>query len=400
MKKLLIYSSNQSIHTQSILKYLSTNWHTQILTSPTNEQLIDSDIDKFRAISENIEVRSDNEFAPKPKEFILKNPFQISLDLIRSRNQIKRIINFRRKAVSVNQILKKLNPDLIFAHQLQYSLITYLSKFKPYAISFWGSDIYRDSKQFKDKKLLKNCLMNAELIHCVNPEQKEIIVKKYEIDPEKIFVQHFGAELENFQPLTNKLSIRKKYGFKEEILILSPRYSPIRKLFKLKLIVKAFKILLDNYPKLIARLVFIHKAETQKDLIQLIKKLDLEKYVTFFGFVTGEKYQDIIRMVDILVQCPLWDGAPITVMESLSAGVPIVTTANIGNEVNVRDGYNGLFIKNLNPEGIAERLATLINNKTLYKTLSENAHEWATQNCNRNEAMDKISNKLKQVISE
>ncbi len=284
---------------------------------------------------------------------------------------------------------------------MDYGIIAYLSGFRPYAITYWGSDIYRDLFDYKFKSLITQSINSAEKVQTVNEEMKNLLVKHLAIDPDKIFVQNFGAEIERFPPVSNKETlqkIRQKYGYKEKHLILSTIYSIVKKLFRLDLILQAFKIMLEKNPNLNSRLIFINKADKQHDLKQLAVDLGIADKVSFFGFLENEAYSDIIRMVDINVQCPFYDSVGVSLMESLAAGIPVISTHVTGAEINLFDNYNGLFLDSRDPEEIAQKMAKLLLDNELYKTLSKNAHEWATKNCSKEKAMSEISKQFYQIL--
>jgi glycosyltransferase involved in cell wall biosynthesis len=62
-------------------------------------------------------------------------------------------------------------------------------------------------------------------------------------------------------------------------------------------------------------------------------------------------------------------------MESLSMGVPIITNDSRGCRDVVKDGINGVVLKENNVESIAEVMKQLAENIVLRKSLSKQAHD-------------------------
>lgn len=399
MKKLTLYSAYKSTHTHTLFSHLSKTWDTNLLV-PSNEiQLAKDIIETYKSINSNVQIKTDHEYIKSVSKFLFQTPLSSFADLIKGRNQFKKLIFLRRRAESVSKTLSNLETDLLYTHQIDLGLIAFLSKFKPYVMTFWGSDLYRDVPQFKDKTLINNALDSAALIHAVNQEQKNILMKDFAVSEEKIFVQHFGADIERFQPIKNKEIIKKKFGFKEKFIILSARYSSDPNLFRLDLIAKAFKTLLDQHPQIDARLIFINRANNDLKLQELIMNLKLEDKVSFLGLLDGSQYEEIIKISDVFIQCPQYDSVGIALMEALAAGVPIITTPVTGALINVKDGYNGFFIEKRNSDLLADNLSKILLDDQLRKKLSSNAYNWAVNNCSRKPAMFAINQKLTQILN-
>jgi glycosyltransferase involved in cell wall biosynthesis len=309
------------------------------------------------------------------------------------------MIYFSRKSESVKKTIAELKPDLLYVQQLYLGLIAYFTGFNPYIITFWGSDLYRDIQQFKNKSLIKKMLNAALLIHVVNKEHKEFLINEYSISESNIYVQHFGADIDRFLPTKDKDQIKEKLGFNEKNIILSARYAKDPDLFRLDIIAKAFKKLLDKYPKLDSRLIFANKAHLDVNLKNLIDELGIQEKVTFTGFLDGEKYQDLVKISDVLIQCPQYDSVGIALMEAMAAGVPVISTEVDGAKINLKDGYNGFFIEKRDPVLVMEKLSKILLDDELRKKLGKNANEWASKTCDRKIAMKNISNRLLKAIS-
>jgi len=399
MKKLTLYSVYNSTHTQSLFSHLSETWDTNLLIPSNEKQLAKDIIEIYKSVNSNVQIKTDHEYIKSVSKFLFQTPLSSFTDIIKSKNQFKKLTFLRRRAESVATTLSNLETDLLYTHQIDLGLIAYLSKFKPYVMTFWGSDLYRDVPQFKDKTLIKNALDSAALIHVVNQEQKNILIRDFTVSEEKIFVQHFGADIDRFQLNKNKEIIKKNFGFKEKFIILSARYSLDPNLFRLDLIARAFKTLLDKHPQLNARLVFINRANKDLELLELIKNLKLEDKVSFLGLLEGSQYEEIVKISDVFVQCPQYDSVGVALMEALAAGVPIITTPVTGALINVKDGYNGFFIEKRDSELLADNLSKILLDDQLRKKLSSNAYNWAVNNCSRKSAMLAINQKLKQILN-
>jgi glycosyltransferase involved in cell wall biosynthesis len=84
-----------------------------------------------------------------------------------------------------------------------------------------------------------------------------------------------------------------------------------------------------------------------------------------------------MRDADIFVLPSLFEGTPLTLIEAMWSGLPILTTATAGMKDVVSDGRTGLLV----PPGDAEALGTaierLVLDASLRRTLGAAAHEVA-----------------------
>jgi glycosyltransferase involved in cell wall biosynthesis len=68
-----------------------------------------------------------------------------------------------------------------------------------------------------------------------------------------------------------------------------------------------------------------------------------------------------------------WEGLPLSLLEASSLGLVIVASNVVGNNEVVVDGENGFLYDPNDIDQAANRLTQLIDDKTLYEKMSENA---------------------------
>ena len=95
--------------------------------------------------------------------------------------------------------------------------------------------------------------------------------------------------------------------------------------------------------------------------------------VKLTGFLTGEKLIEFMGKAKLLIVPSIWyENCPLSILESQSMGVPVVTMNNGGMAELVKDGITGILIEETTPEGIASRLRQTLENENYYNTLREN----------------------------
>jgi glycosyltransferase involved in cell wall biosynthesis len=66
---------------------------------------------------------------------------------------------------------------------------------------------------------------------------------------------------------------------------------------------------------------------------------------------------------DLFVLPSLFEGTPLTLIEAMTSGLPIVTTATCGMKDVIQDSINGLLVPIRSPEAIAVAIEKLMNNR-------------------------------------
>lgn len=80
---------------------------------------------------------------------------------------------------------------------------------------------------------------------------------------------------------------------------------------------------------------------------------------------------------DIYLLPSLYEGTPLTLIEAMWSGLPIVTTNTCGMKDVIRDGQTGLLVPMRSPEAIINAVARLVDDRDLRMRLGRAAHHEA-----------------------
>jgi glycosyltransferase involved in cell wall biosynthesis len=104
--------------------------------------------------------------------------------------------------------------------------------------------------------------------------------------------------------------------------------------------------------------------------------LDGIENVERVGFLTGQALRDFMGNAKILVVPSIWyENCPLSILESQSYGVPVLTIKNGGMAELVEDGVSGLLIDEPTPEKMASRIKEAMENEAYYQKLKENCEK-------------------------
>jgi glycosyltransferase involved in cell wall biosynthesis len=141
---------------------------------------------------------------------------------------------------------------------------------------------------------------------------------------------------------------------------------------------KAYEVLIEATAELVGELpdlrVLIAGAGPEREKLEsLISELGLAGTVTLLG-VRGD-VPDILASSDLAVCCSDFEGGPLSVMEYMGAGLPVIGTRVGGLPELVRDGENGLLIPPRDPAALAAAARTLLADSGLRKKMGEAGRE-------------------------
>ncbi|WP_435418774.1 glycosyltransferase family 4 protein [Parerythrobacter aurantius] len=101
---------------------------------------------------------------------------------------------------------------------------------------------------------------------------------------------------------------------------------------------------------------------------ELARSRGVSEMVEFLG--ERSDVPDLMTGSDVYLNVSLFEGMPLTLLEAMASGLPIVATDVPGNRELVEDGRNGLRIMLGDGGGIAQSLKRLVTEPELYRRLS------------------------------
>jgi glycosyltransferase involved in cell wall biosynthesis len=110
----------------------------------------------------------------------------------------------------------------------------------------------------------------------------------------------------------------------------------------------------------------------EKEANNYIESNNLRSMITFHGILTGDSKWNLFCKCAILVHPTYWDGVPLTILEALAVGLPVISTNTGGIPDTIKDGINGIILSENNSESLSQALITYNNDRTDLFRISEN----------------------------
>ena len=271
------------------------------------------------------------------------------------------------------RIIKANKIDLIHSHNI-YSgvsgaIVSYFTK-KPLIATFHGGDI--TSLKWKTKKIIRrivSCWSSKIII--LNEKQRSEFMS-YGFDDERLVLIHTGVDVNEFDRDIDKKNLKNGLGLNvDDMIILS--LSLLNKRKNIKLLIKAFSIVAQR--EMPCKLIIAGDGSERLNLERLAKELNISDKVIFTGVIKSrEGVAELMKCADVFVLTSLVEGLPLTILESMAARTPVISTKVGAVPEVIENGKNGL-LASYKPSEIADAIIKVISDSAFAEKISENAFE-------------------------
>lgn len=194
---------------------------------------------------------------------------------------------------------------------------------------------------------------------------------KKHLHPKRLeYVPGVGIDIRRFQH-TPRLEKRKELGFgDEDFLILT-----VAEMTKNKnhiTVLKALAAIREQKEFSHMHYLICGRGEQWEKLEQDARALGIWEHVHFLGYRTDAP--ELYGACDLFAFMTYREGLPVSLMEAMAAGMPIVCTRVRGNTDLIQDGVSGVFVPN-DPAALAESILSLYRSPDRRRALGAEAAE-------------------------
>ncbi|MGI6502371.1 MAG: GT4 family glycosyltransferase PelF [Candidatus Methanoculleus thermohydrogenotrophicum] len=264
------------------------------------------------------------------------------------------------------RVIQKIGPDIVHAQSLGIGVPALLSKNLlkiPYVVWGQGSDVYLPD--WFTKLTSKTIIKNANSVIALTEDMKRAMQAIYNRD---ITIVPNGIDLKEY---ISELPVQNVEGAEKRILFVG-RLHPVK---GIQYLLGAMSIVHRELPE--AKLILVGDGEEREHLETLTDNLGIRECVEFAGRVPHERVKDYMNQAEVFVLSSLSEGFPVTILEAMACGLPIVATRVGGIPDIIEDGTNGYLVDTMNQEQLAEALLKLLQDEKLRRDISGNNREKA-----------------------
>ncbi len=171
-----------------------------------------------------------------------------------------------------------------------------------------------------------------------------------------------------FCPVASRAEKEKKknlFGFKGLSIAYMGRLSYEKDINQ---VVRAFAVMLRE--KLDVTLMLIGDGPEKENLLILAEDLGVEKNIVFTGVLTGEALLGALQANEIFVTASRSENMPLSVLEAMATGLPVVTVKEKGLGEIIHENENGLFAKTGDHNDMALKMIEILLDPKLQKKLA------------------------------
>jgi len=235
----------------------------------------------------------------------------------------------------------------------------------PYVVTLHGSDVTILGSDPSYQIVNNHSVEKADAVTAVSKFMQREAYERLGIEREVKVIPNF-VDTQVFAPAPSEAT-EADCGECGGIIHVS-NFRPVKRVSDL---VYAMAIVTKAEPK--ARLTLVGDGPDRHGVEKLIDGLGLHRSVTLTGFRSD--IPNLMRCSDIGVLCSETESAPLTLLEGMSTGLPMIATSVGGVLEIVEEGKNGLLVPPKHPEELAQAILRLYRDQKLRKRLGERARK-------------------------
>lgn len=203
------------------------------------------------------------------------------------------------------------------------------------------------------------------------------------------YVPGIGIDIEKFQQQPDsRTKLREDLGISENDFVLMS-VGQLSKRKNQETIIRAMAQIPDkNVKYLIVGLGELEEADHK-----LSEDLGVRERVIFAGYRSD--VNELLHAADCFVFPSLQEGLPVSLMEAMAAGVPVICSRIRGNTDLVTDGMEGVLVQAMDVEGYAEAIMEMKTQPLLRSKCCENARRKIQEF-----SIERVHEKMKQIYED
>ncbi len=205
----------------------------------------------------------------------------------------------------------------------------------------------------------------------VSQANKQLLVQDYRVNPYRLKLILNGIDVNHFAfSESGRRAVRRSLGIgPEQTLVGTVARFNFQKGHQYT--VDAIPTILKSCPQ--TRFLFVGEGPTQARLADRVRRLGLEPYVTFAG--AREDIPEILSALDIFLLTSLYEGLPLSILEAMAVGLPVVATSVSGTPEAVTDEHTGLLIPPADSQAVGSAVVRLVRDPGSRRRMGANGRE-------------------------
>jgi glycosyltransferase involved in cell wall biosynthesis len=303
----------------------------------------------------------------------------------------------------VRQIIHNWRPDLLHAHQVSSAgWLGAFSGFHPIVVTPWGSDLYEQPGASRVAGwLARYVLSRADLVTADSIDLLQLAVR-FGAPEAKSYLVQWGVDLELFHPEKGECPgcqhLRDALGLKGQKVILSPR--GMQPIYNLDRLIATLPAVLAVNPNTVYILRdYIATPGYRSQLEQQVSSLGVDQAVRWLGSI--EPWEEIVHsyhLAEAAVSIPSSDATPVSVLEAMACGAPVIASDIPSLREWIISGENGLLVEPGNMDQLTQSILYILKTPDLRDKFCERNLRLLKEKANYQEEMKQMEALYRQLV--
>lgn len=225
--------------------------------------------------------------------------------------------------VRLRRLAQALDIDILHAHYLtHYGWLARLTGFRPYVVTLWGSDVLLDIGRSRLRRAWARATLRGAACVTVDSPEVAAIATELGATPARIHAVQFGIDTARFAPGPRPDALLASLGLTERRIVFSPR--ALTPLYRQAILVEALATLPEDVV-LVGTLAGADGAYVDH-VLGMASRLGVRDRVVLVPPVPHHQIDLFYRAASVVASIPVSDATPVSVLEAIAIGVPVVAT--------------------------------------------------------------------------
>lgn len=213
-------------------------------------------------------------------------------------------------------------------------------------------------------------LIRTDALIAISKQIQDYYLHRLKLNKAKVHLIPNGIDLALYRPKANS-SLRKDIGIGEDEKVVGI-VANLRPEKNHKLLISAFSNVVSVLPNV--RLVVAGDDCMDGQVQQFALESRVSERIHFLG--RRDDIPELLELFDVFCLPSIHEGMPLTVLEAMSAGVPVVGADVLGINEVITNNANGFLFPSNDSNKLSEVIVQLLTDHNLKKRLSEAASQY------------------------
>lgn len=294
----------------------------------------------------------------------------------------------------LRHLFKKEGIQLVNAHHFSPLLYSFLAtRMTGIKLIYTEHSVWQYREMGAVKGILSNfLLLNTDAVIAISKQLLQYYYDNPFVSSRKIHLIINGIDLLRFRS-ADRAIFKKELGFKPDDILIG-MVANLRPEKNHKVMISAFSKLCESLND--SHLVLVGLDCMCGEIQRYAATTGLSDKIHFLG--PREDVADLLNIMDVFCLPSVYEGLPLTILEAMACGVPVVGSNVMGINEVITDNENGLLFFPGDVTMLAEKITMIIRNDLLRIRLQEAGLAYVKKNYSLNDSIKEYVNLFETIL--